>query len=61
MPPEFQFASFWATKAELLGAARSLTGRETERGGDSLRLFARLKPGVTLEQARGDGPNYKPA
>ncbi len=53
MPPEFKFALFWATKAELW-APLSLTGRETERGGNSLRLFARLKPGVTLEQARAE-------
>jgi predicted permease len=53
LPPEFKFAPFWATKAELW-APLSLTGRETERGGNSLRVFARLKPGVTLEQARAE-------
>jgi predicted permease len=51
MPPQFAFAPFWATKAELW-APLSLTSRTTERGGNSLRVFARLKPGVTLEQAR---------
>jgi putative ABC transport system permease protein len=39
-----------------LGSAL-FTGRETERGGNSLRLFARLKPGVTLEQARAEMAN----
>ena len=53
MPPQFRFAPFWATKSELW-APLSLTSRETERGGNSLRVFARLRPGVTLEQARAE-------
>jgi predicted permease len=53
MPPQFAFAPFWATKAELW-APLSLTSRTMERGGNSLRVFARLKPGVTLEQARAE-------
>src|SRR5581483_7499774 len=51
MPPGFRFAPFWATRAELwvpdaFGAA--VHNRED----DHLRVFARLKPGVTLRQAR---------
>jgi predicted permease len=53
MPPSFKFAPFWATKAEMW-APLSLTDRATSRGGNSLRVFARLKPGVTLEQARAE-------
>jgi len=53
MPPSFQFAPFWATKAELwapLAIDRSLASR----GGNSLRVFGRLRPGVTEEQAHAD-------
>jgi predicted permease len=53
MPREFQFAPFWATKAELW-APLALGSRLTDRGGSSLRVFARLKPGVTLEQAQAE-------
>ena len=53
MPRSFQFAPFWATHAELW-APLALGSRATERGGGSLRLFARLRPGVTLAQARAD-------
>ena len=53
MPATFQFAPFWATKAELW-APLTLDGRLTSRGGNSLRIFARLKPNVTLAQARAD-------
>src|SRR5262249_47993803 len=51
----FQFAPFWATRAELW-APLVLAPRlaQANRGGESLRIFARLKPGVSLEQARGD-------
>ena len=53
MPASFQFAPFWATNAELW-APLSLDGRLANRGGNSLRIFARLKPNVTLAQARDD-------
>ncbi len=53
MPRSFKFAPFWATKAELW-APLSLTDRAADRDGNSLRVFARLKPGVTLEQARAE-------
>ena len=51
MPAGFQFAPFWATRAELW-APLALGPRASQRGGNSLRVFGRLKPGVTLEQAR---------
>ena len=53
MPRDFKFAPFWATKAELW-APLALTDRGADRGANSLRVFARLKPGVTLEQARAE-------
>ncbi|HTG14528.1 MAG TPA: ABC transporter permease, partial [Blastocatellia bacterium] len=53
MPPNFQFAPFWATRAELW-APLNLATRIDDRGGQSLRVFARLKPGVTREQAQAE-------
>jgi predicted permease len=53
IPPRFQFAPFWATHAELW-APLALGARATSRSGNSLRVFARLRPGVTFEQARVD-------
>jgi predicted permease len=53
MPPDFQFAPFWATRAELW-VPLPLAERATSRGGNSLRIFARLKPGVSVESARAE-------
>jgi predicted permease len=53
MPRDFHFAPFWATRAELW-APNVLGDRLANRGGNSLRVFARLKPGVTLEAARSE-------
>ena len=53
MPREFKFAPFWATKTELW-APLALGARLTDRGGGSLRVFARLKPGVTLTNAQAE-------
>jgi putative ABC transport system permease protein len=53
MPRDFKFAPFWATKAQLW-APLALGSRVTDRDGSSLRVFARLKPGVTLEQAQAE-------
>jgi predicted permease len=53
MPPAFGFAPFWATKAELW-APLALDTRANDRGGGSLRVFAKLRPGVSIEAARSE-------
>ena len=53
MPREFQFAPFWATHSELW-APNVLSDRIHDRGGNSLRIFARLRPGVALAQAQAE-------
>ena len=52
MPQQFQFAPFWATKAELW--VPGAFGPGVHAGGGSLRIFARLKDGVSLTQARAE-------
>jgi predicted permease len=51
MPKGFRFAPFWVTKAEIWAPLRL---DPSDRLRNSLRLFARLKPGVSLQQARAD-------
>jgi len=51
MPPSFRFAPFWQTRAELW-APLALTARRDDRDGRSLRVFGRLRPGVSLAQAQ---------
>jgi predicted permease len=53
MPGEFKFAPFWATKSQFW-APLSLKPRTDDRGGNSLRVFVRLRDGVSLEQARAE-------
>ncbi len=53
MPPQFQFPPFWSTRAELW-APLDLSNRATSRGGNSLRVFARLKPGASRTQAQAE-------
>jgi putative ABC transport system permease protein len=53
MPPEFRFAPFWATRAELW-VPDAFGDRVHSRGGNSLRIFARLKRGVALAGARAE-------
>jgi putative ABC transport system permease protein len=51
MPPEFQFPPFWQMKAELWAPLTVPVQRAQDRAGRSLRVFARLKRGVSLERA----------
>ncbi|HYP25258.1 MAG TPA: ABC transporter permease [Blastocatellia bacterium] len=53
MPSGFQFPPFWASKTEIW-APLSLAERAGNRRASSLRVFARLKPGVTREQAQAE-------
>jgi predicted permease len=53
MPQGFQFAPFWATKTELW-VPNAFGARIHNRGGNSLRIFARLKEDVSLTQARSE-------
>jgi putative ABC transport system permease protein len=53
MPASFQFAPFWATHAELW-APLAFGDSIHLRDGNSLRVFARLKPGVSLTAARAE-------
>ncbi|MBV9227028.1 MAG: ABC transporter permease, partial [Acidobacteriaceae bacterium] len=51
MPASFQFAPFWQTEAQMW-TPLDLSNRIKDRAGRSLRVFARLKTGMGLEQAR---------
>lgn len=51
MPPQFAFAPFWARDAQLW-APLALQDKNMSRNSNSLRAFARLKPGVSLQAAR---------
>ena len=53
MPQRFVFAPFWATESQLW-APLPLDGRRDSRAGNSLRIFARLKPGVDAAAAQAD-------
>ena len=56
MPQGFQFAPFWATKAELW--VPSAFGPGVHASGGSLRIFARMKDGVSLQQARAEDASF---
>jgi hypothetical protein len=55
MPPHFQFP----IQNESLWTALQLTSeRKTKQGFDTFSVLGRLKPGVTLEQARSEGEAF---
>jgi predicted permease len=53
MPSGFHFAPFWQTQAEMW-TPLVLAPRVNDRGGRSLRIFGRLKPGVSIRQAQAE-------
>ncbi|MGI9072937.1 MAG: ABC transporter permease [Bryobacteraceae bacterium] len=53
MPAGFRFAPFWATRAEMWSPL-VLGERLNDRDGRSLRVFARLRSGVTVAQAQSE-------
>ena len=53
MPPQFQFTPFWITQAEMW-APLQLAKKVQDRGGQSLRMFARLRPGVSAAAAQSE-------
>ena len=53
MPSSFRFAPFWQTQAELWSPL-ILANRSSVRDANSLRVFARLKPGVSIRQAQAE-------
>jgi predicted permease len=53
MPERFRFAPFWQTRAEMW-TPLVLTARQHDRGGRSLRLFGRLRDGVSVTQAQAE-------
>ena len=53
MASDFRFPPFWATGTELW-APLPLAPRATDRDGNSLRAFARLAPGVSLDRAQAE-------
>jgi len=53
MPRGFYFAPFWVTQAEMWAPA-DLSASLSQRGGGSLRMFARLAPGVGRAAAQAE-------
>jgi putative ABC transport system permease protein len=53
MPRGFQFTPFWITEAEMWSPL-TMSGQADNRHTQVLRVMARLKPGVSLQQARSE-------
>ena len=54
MPAGFRFPPYWATRAELWTPMQFDARFASMRGGRMLRVFGRLKPGVSLKQAQAE-------
>ena len=54
MSPEFGFPPFWNTRAEMYVPLSFPPERKASRGGNSLRMFGRLLPGLSVDKARAD-------
>ncbi|HEX9761413.1 MAG TPA: ABC transporter permease, partial [Candidatus Acidoferrales bacterium] len=52
MPPGFRFPPFWATDAEFWSPLVFTPQQTAQRRAQFLRVFGRLKPGFSLDQAR---------
>src|SRR5437660_974566 len=52
MPREFHFAPFWITQSEMWGPLP--VGNITDRLGHSLRVFGRLRSGVSVAAAQSE-------
>ena len=53
MPASFRFAPFWQTRAEMW-VPLNLAARLNDRAGSSLRVFGRLRDGVTVTEAQAE-------
>ena len=58
MPQTFQFAPFWATRAELW-APLAFGARASNRGSNSLRVFARLNPACRSSRRAPTSPRSR--
>src|SRR5215471_9803886 len=54
LPDDFYFPPFWAHDTEIYAPLAWTPARAQDRAISTLRIFARLKPGVSWEQARAD-------
>lgn len=54
MPADFEFPTFWQSGVDLWAPARWAPERSASRSGASLRVFARLAEGATVEQAQAE-------
>ena len=54
MPPSFEFPPFWATGAQMYLPMDIAANTAQDRGAYFLRVFARLRPGVEMAQARAE-------
>ncbi len=54
MPEGFHFPPFWANRAEIYATPAYRAALTNDRRMSTLRVFARLKPGVSLEQAQAE-------
>ncbi|MBI2681183.1 MAG: ABC transporter permease [Candidatus Solibacter usitatus] len=54
MPAGFGFPPYWATRAELWAPMQFDARFASMRGGRMLRVFGRLKPGVSIKQAQAE-------
>ena len=54
LPEGFYFPPFWANRVEIYATPAFTPNRAADRSGSSLRVFGRLKPGITPAAARAE-------